>query len=226
MKKFIVFLAVIALCVGTVFARIALSPSAVTVNAKDAPPLGEMKLITVKQASNLKESEIASIPGLYQYYGSIAEIAQDLNIQLLDTVYAQDNPYAIFKYRTDGENWHVINAAAYIIGDVKMGEKLANSDDYDYQSGEEFISPIDLTIEFIGSEEQYELGFGVEYLGEFRLLESYQSPNGYPVNILRSAVGTDVPKLTAIFVADGIRYTLSGHVRLQTMKDIIASEKI
>ena len=55
--------------------------------------------------------------------------------------------------------------------------------------------------------------------------ESYISDKGYKVNIIKGTDGDDsiISEKCAIFVADGIRYTLQGRVTTELLKDIVDS---
>ncbi len=69
------------------------------------------------------------------------------------------------------------------------------------------------------SSEQY---LDSEYLGEYKYVSTITSEDGYKVNLLESkSLGKN--KVCAIFVAKGIRYTLSGHIEIDTMINIINS---
>ena len=64
-------------------------------------------------------------------------------------------------------------------------------------------------------------------------MESYQSKQGYLVNILRATTIEEKDrnmgyksKCYAIFVADGIRYTLSGSIELEKMKELVDSMQL
>ena len=90
------------------------------------------------------------------------------------------------------------------------------------------VSP-DLRV-IICSDEQLEIGWEKDYLGAFEFEETYQSGSGYTVNILRDNAVEEKDthtgyktKCCAIFVADGIRYTLSGQVEIEKMKEIVNS---
>ena len=66
--------------------------------------------------------------------------------------------------------------------------------------------------------------FDTEYLGEYNCLETINSEDGYIVNIIKGK-SLGKPNLCAIFVANGIRYTLSGYVDEDAMIYIVNSMK-
>ena len=73
-------------------------------------------------------------------------------------------------------------------------------------------------------------GWDRDYLGLYEFVESYTSDQGYMVNILQGTVIEEdlenyVPEKVAVFVADGIRYSLKGRVSLDTLKSIINTMK-
>lgn len=69
----------------------------------------------------------------------------------------------------------------------------------------------------------------VENISSF--LQIYTSAQGFTVNIIRDTMGDNVEHKSlnyqsekiAIFVAGGVRYTLTGHVPTETMKAIVDS---
>ena len=62
-------------------------------------------------------------------------------------------------------------------------------------------------------------------------LEEYQSAQGYKVNLIQDNNGDEklnegvVSEKIAVFVSDGIRYTLKGRVSVDTMKTIVDTMK-
>lgn len=219
-KSLLITVALLSLCSIVAVAVWSLHQPSILVNSKDTPALDEIQIKQVSSVHDLKSDQF----GLYKYYSDLTSLEDDLNIDVLNNTCALDNSYAIFKYRTDQKNWHRINVTAFIVGDAEIIERMDGQDEYLYESGEVFISPIDLEITIVSSQAQYEAGLEKEYLGDYNFLESYQCSNGYVVNLLQSNLSAPTPRLTAIFVSNGIRYTLSGNVSVETMKQIILSE--
>ena len=118
-----------------------------------------------------------------------------------------------------------------IIGDTSDYYYDKEIDDYRYVSGEKYYSPVSLKIEVILSQEQAEIGLDTEYMGYYEYVESFRSAQGYQVNLLQdtmAAEAADLPKnfqseKIAVFVADGVRYTLTGRVSAETMRQIVDS---
>ena len=79
------------------------------------------------------------------------------------------------------------------------------------------------------SENQAETGLDKDFLGMYKFQESYISSKGYKVNIVTSTEGESinsesnsiVSEKCAIFVADGVRYTLKGRVSTELLKEIL-----
>lgn len=219
-KHTFIAVALICFCLISAFAARSLHQSYVLVNSSVIPELTELQIKQISNVQDLKSDQF----GLYKYYENLISLETDLNVDLLSNTYALDNSYAIYQYRTDQRNWHQIKVTAYIVGDAKIIERVDGEDEYLYESGTQFISPIDLEIDIISSQAQYDVGLEKEYLGEYQFIESYQCSNGFIVNLLQSNASASTPRLTAIFVSDGIRYTLSGNVSIETMKQIILAE--
>ena len=64
----------------------------------------------------------------------------------------------------------------------------------------------------------------------YHFVEQYESAQGYLVNLVEDTIGEEPPadyvsKKIAVFVADGIRYTLTGQVSLDTMKELVDTMK-
>lgn len=86
---------------------------------------------------------------------------------------------------------------------------------------------INLTIEIISHEEQQTLD--TEYLGYFQYVETYTSNQGYTINLLQDTIDNRAeidayayrPQVKAIFVAQGLRYTLTGRIPVEEMKTLV-----
>lgn len=64
----------------------------------------------------------------------------------------------------------------------------------------------------------------------YRFAESYTSGQGYRVNLVERTLengdtGNAVLEKSAVFVADGVEYTLRGRVSMETMKGIVETMK-
>lgn len=82
-----------------------------------------------------------------------------------------------------------------------------------------------LKVDIIINQEQLDIGWNVDYLGYYKYVESYISSNGYKVNIIESTgKGGEsdwISKKCAVFVADGIYYTVTGRMSLEVILEII-----
>lgn len=80
-------------------------------------------------------------------------------------------------------------------------------------------------MDIIINQEQLDIGWNVDYLGYYKYVESYVSSNGYKVNIIESTVKGDesgwISKKCAVFVADGICYTVTGRMSIEDIKYIV-----
>ena len=101
---------------------------------------------------------------------------------------------------------------------------LEEEDRYEYEHGKTYYSPVSLNIDLILSDEQLKNGWDTDYLGMYESMEKYQSAQGYKVNLIQDNNGDEklnegvVSEKIAVFVSDGIRYTLKGRVSVDTMK--------
>ena len=105
---------------------------------------------------------------------------------------------------------------------------LEGENKFQYEHGEVYYSPISLSMDLILSQEQLEQGWATDYLGFYEYVESYTSKQGYKVNLIWNSTEENVSEdyiseKCAIFVADGIRYTLCGHTSMEMIKEIVDS---
>lgn len=143
-------------------------------------------------------------------YDNYKEVKNELGISLLDTNLAVDNPYMQSHITTDNKDDATVTVENYILGDTS-----------------EYLSPISLTVSIVLSQKQLEHGWDMEYLGYYQFVESYTSAQGYRVNILEDTVEEPsenyVSEKSAVFVVDGIEYTLKGRTSLKNIKEIVDS---
>ena len=163
-------------------------------------------------------------------FHNYGEIQEELGIHLLDTELSANNPYMQGHIMTDGSDFAMITVENYILGDTGRYQFLEEENRYAYESGNVFLSPISLTVRLILSEEQLNRGWDWEYLGMYRFAESYTSGQGYRVNLVERTLengdtGNAVLEKSAVFVADGVEYTLRGRVSMETMKGIVETMK-
>ena len=192
------------------------------VNDVTIPDLDNMKIIeNDKLTTKWYNSEFETL--------SYDTIMNRLGVPLLTSELAEYNPYMHTNVKTDFNHYCEIHVQNYILGDTK-NHILVNQDTgrCEYDPGEEYLSPVELEINMILSEEQYEIGWNEDYLGYYEYVEPYISDQGYRVNIIQDTSYREAPsgsdavsRKCFIFVADGIRYTLKGRTSIETMKEIV-----
>ncbi len=187
-----------------------------------------------EQPDSAGQGELTGVPDEYgmiqKDYKDYRKIQEELGIHLLDTELSANNPYMQGHIMTDGNDFAVITVENYILGDTGRYQFLEEENRYAYESGNVFLSPISLTVRLILSEEQLNRGWDWEYLGMYRFAESYTSGQGYRVNLVERTLengdtGNAVLEKSAVFVADGVEYTLRGRVSMETMKGIVETMK-
>ena len=187
-----------------------------------------------EQPDSAGQGELTGVPDEYgmiqKDYKDYRKIQEELGIHLLDTELSANNPYMQGRIMTDGSDFAMITVENYILGDTGRYQFLEEENRYAYESGNVFLSPISLTVRLILSEEQLNRGWDWEYLGMYRFAESYTSGQGYRVNLVERTLengdtGNAVLEKSAVFVADGVEYTLRGRVSMETMKGIVETMK-
>ena len=146
------------------------------------------------------QDEIGDYRKEYDTYDALCE---ELGIKLLNSDLSKNNTLMMIQRKTDNENLEEIRISPYILGDISKIEKVEGENFYSWEK---------------------------DYLETFAFVESYQSKQGYLVNILQDTTIEEKDrnmgyksKCYAIFVADGIRYTLSGSIELEKMKELVDS---
>lgn len=185
----------------------------ITVNGKQIPDLDNMAIIRIKDIENYNLNKAGNIT---KKYNNMNELEKDIGVSILSCKYAENNEYQLINYEKIGYGYNSIKVGAYIVGDLTNIKYVEENKYYSWTAGRKYRTPINLQIEIISdSRQQF---FDTEYLGVYSYYDTITSDKGYTVNLLRSA-----GKVCAIFVADGIRYTLDGNVDIDTMIDIINS---
>lgn len=188
-------------------------------NGETLPELDSMQLIEVNPLS--EENKVNS--SYEKQYDSYEDLQEELGLELLHTDIADNNSSVLITRKTDNVHWTQIKVVAYIVGDVSGMKRIEGRNQYTWIPGKEFSSPIDLSVDIISSQEQLKIGWDKEYLGPYDFVESYQTQDGYKVNILSSGDSNTKPMYQAVFVADGIRYTVRGKVDIVLLKEILDS---
>lgn len=224
---------------GTVaFAAGTLIYSKIKVNQEDLPDLEPMEVVSLQSV----EGTVTEYGDIEKTYGSMEELERDLGIKILGTDFATDNPYTKIFYKKIGDGYNVISIREYILGDltnfrewngVNVDSTVEGNDEwYAWTQGCIYKSPVNLKIEIISDPAQQELD--TEYMGYYKYVETFTSEQGYTVNVLQDTIEEEqqttiseayTQQTQMVFVADGIRYTLSGRVPVETMKEIVDSMK-
>lgn len=152
-----------------------------------------------------------------KYYSDYNAIKDGLGVKLLDTDLSLDNPYMLCRVMIDTKDFAIITVNNFILGDTGNYQFIESENRYSYDNGTEHFSPVSLTADLILSESQMNNGWNTDYLGLYEFVERYTSHQGYMVNIVQDTVmeetlGNYVSEKVAIFVADGVRYSLKGRV--------------
>lgn len=195
----------------------------ILVNQETLPELDAMKAIDMPPLY----AESGDDGWIEKEYDSYKEVKSKLRIPLLDTKLAVEHPYMQSHITTDNTDEAVITVENYILGDTSNYKYDEEEKRYIYEQGVEYLSPVSLTVSMILSREQLEQGCDTEYMGYYQFVENYTSAQGYKVNILEDTIEEPVENYvsekTAVFVADGIEYTIKGRTSLKNIKDIIDS---
>lgn len=192
----------------------------ISVNDEVLAELDEMHVVDIKKMEQPKD-EFGTIEQDFKDYATIQE---ELGIDLLDTELADNNDYLQGHITTDNKDYAMITMNNFIIGDTANFRYLEEEDRYEYEHGKTYYSPVSLNIDLILSDEQLKNGWDTDYLGMYESMEEYQSAQGYKVNLIQDNNGDEelndgvVSEKIAVFVSDGIRYTLKGRVSVDTMK--------
>lgn len=199
--------------------------SQTNVNRETLPELDAMKIIAANPISGQADQY-----GLLEKEADSYEAAMaELGVSLLTSPLASTGESTRVTIETDNQCFAEVQVDHFIIGDVTNVRYDAEIDDYRYTPGNTYYSPVTLTAALILNQEQLEIGWNVDYLGLYTYQESYRSPQGYQVNLISDTTGDGVAhpagfqsEKCAVFVADGVYYTLKGRVSTETMKEIIA----
>ena len=193
------------------------------VNELELPELDSMKI--TKQIKNIEKSIKPQSISKMNY----KQIQEQLGVSLLNSELSKDDKYMISDVETDNKDYAIIKCDNYILGDTS---NYSYNDEgfYSFNEGNLYKSPISLQADIILSETQLKNVWTTDYLGMYGFVEQFVSEQGYKVNLIETKNDGNQPqnfvsKKTAIFVADGIRYTLTGRTTVENMKQIVNSMK-
>jgi len=193
------------------------------VNELELPELDSMKI--TKQIKNIEESIKPQSISRMNYN----QIQEELGVSLLNSELSKDDKYMITDVETDNKDYAIIKCDNYIIGDTS-NYSYNEEGFYSYDEGNLYKSPISLQADIILSQTQLNNVWTTDYLGMYSFVEQFVSEQGYKVNLIEEKNDGNQPqefvsKKIAVFVADGIRYTLTGRTTVDNMKQIVNSMK-
>lgn len=193
------------------------------VNELELPELDSMKITKQikNREKNIKPQSISRL--------NYKQIQEQLGVSLLNSELSKDDRYMISDVETDNKDYAIIKCDNYIIGDTS-NYSYNEEGFYSFDEGNLYKSPISLQVDIILSETQLNNVWTTDYLGMYGFVEQFVSEQGYKVNLIEEKNDGNQPqdfvsKKTAIFVADGIRYTLTGRTTVENMKQIVNSMK-
>ena len=192
------------------------------VNELELPELDSMKITKQikNREKNIKPQSISRL--------NYKQIQEQLGVSLLNSELSKDDRYMITDVETDNKDYAIIKCDNYILGDTS---NYSYNDEgfYSFDEGNLYKSPISIQADIILSETQLNNVWTTDYLGMYGFVEQFVSEQGYKVNLIEEKNDGNQPdfvsKKTAIFVADGIRYTLTGRTTVDNMKQIVNSMK-
>ena len=192
------------------------------VNELELPELDSMKITKQikNREKNIKPQSISRL--------NYKQIQEQLGVSLLNSELSKDDRYMITDVETDNKDYAIIKCDNYILGDTS---NYSYNDEgfYSFDEGNLYKSPISIQADIILSETQLNNVWTTDYLGMYGFVEQFVSEQGYKVNLIEEKNDGNQPdfvsKKTAIFVADGIRYTLTGKTTVDNMKQIVNSMK-
>ena len=193
------------------------------VNELELPELDSMKI--TKQIKNIEESIKPQSISRMNY----KQIQEELGVSLLNSELSKDDKYMITDVETDNKDYAIIKCDNYIIGDTS-NYSYNEEGFYSFDEGKLYKSPISIQADIVLSETQLNNLWTTDYLGMYKFTEQFVSEQGYKVNLIEETIDGIQPqnfvsKKIAVFVADGIRYTLTGRTTVENMKQIVNSMK-
>ena len=193
------------------------------VNELELPELDSMKI--TKQIKNGERNIKSQSTSRLNY----KQIQEQLGVSLLNSELSKDDKYMISDVETDNKDYAIIKCDNYILGDTS-NYSYNEEGFYSFDEGNLYKSPISLQADIILSETQLNNVWTTDYLGMYSFVEQFVSEQGYKVNLIEEKNDGNQPqnfvsKKIAVFVADGIRYTLTGRTTVDNMKQIVNSMK-
>lgn len=213
----------IAIVLGSTVYAVNLVNEQSKVNELELPELDSMKI--TKQIKNIEKSIKSQSISRMNY----KQIQEQLGVSFLNSELSKDEKYMISDVETDNKDYAIIKCDNYIIGDTS-NYSYNEEGFYSYDEGNLYKSPISLQADIILSQTQLNNVWTTDYLGMYSFVEQFVSEQGYKVNLIEEKNDGNQPqdfvsKKIAVFVADGIRYTLTGRTTVDNMKQIVNSMK-
>lgn len=228
MMKYVVAFTAIFMLSGTIVLAGYTLFNKVNVNETTLPELERMEIVNILPI----ESGVSENGTVNEKFINYDAIKSKVGISLLDSDLADNNPYMQGKIKTDNLDFAMITVKNYILGDTNNYEYLSDEGRYQYEHGQEYYSPVSLSIDIILSEAQLKNGWDTDYLGFYEYVETYTSAQGYTVNLIQDTLDQEngdvdnyISEKCAVFVAEGIRYTLKGRTSMETIKMIVDTMK-
>lgn len=193
----------------------------VFLNQAPLPELDPMRVVALAPLPDTADAH----GRVRRHFTDYAALCRELALPLLDSPLSAGNPYMLGTLETDNQDFGIITVQNYILGDTSGYQYLSEQGRFQYQHGAEYYSPVTLRVELILSEAQLQNGWDTDYLGAYEHLESYTAASGWRVHLLQDAPSplpeSPPSEKCAVFVADGVRYTLRCRTSVQTMKQLV-----
>lgn len=217
--------AVLILCMvvsGTAVAAAGILKGRISVNEQQLPQLNPMEW---KQVNEIRENEDGEFR---KTFSSCQELEEEIGIEL-PGIYLTDSENSRILCTGNNNSWMEINIAPFVVGDSKVISEEEQTERYTYEPGSVYGSPVDLKIQIITGEDQLEAGWDIEYLGAFSYADTWKISQ-VTVNVLKEESDGITEEdyrngykdnLRAVFVTNGMRYFLEGHISDKEMKNLV-----
>lgn len=166
-------------------------------NQQALPELDPMRVVS----TSLGQEKTDDLPETFEYT-SYTAAQEALGTALLNCP-EEDTTQGTVRIRTDGHNYAMLVVEIFCMEDNE---------------------PISLKADLVLSAEQIANLWSTDYLGAYRFVKQVRSTQGYKVDVLEET-HSERPRRIAIFVADGVRYTLEGRVPENALLSRISSLK-
>ena len=148
-KVALAFCAMIVLSCVTAFAGYCISK--INVNDKTLPELDSMRIVEANKLIG-NEDEYGYVEKAFTNYKSVSK---ELNLNLLDSPLAVDNPYMQVKVDTNNTDYIIIKVENYILGDTSNYSLVEDVNLYNCDPGDVYYSSVSLEAAVILSDEHW-----------------------------------------------------------------------